>query len=69
MVDDTAIGYIGVSIAVAFFGSYAVPVKLVKTGDGVFFQWVSKQSQIRARRFISNVLLFRFICGTYYLSH
>lgn len=41
MVDDTALGYIGVSIAVVFFGSYAVPVKLIKTGDGVFFQWVS----------------------------
>jgi glucose uptake protein GlcU len=40
MVDDTTLGYIGVSIAVIFFGSYAVPVKLIKTGDGVFFQWV-----------------------------
>lgn len=47
MVDDTTVGYIGVSIAVLFFGSYAVPTKLVKTGDGVFFQWVSHGSQIQ----------------------
>jgi hypothetical protein len=47
MVDDTTLGYIGVSIAVIFFGSYAVPVKLIKTGDGVFFQWVSDLSQIQ----------------------
>lgn len=47
MVDDTTLGYIGVSIAVVFFGSYAVPVKLIKTGDGVFFQWVSDRNRIQ----------------------
>jgi glucose uptake protein GlcU len=36
---DSAIGFIGAIIAVLGFGTYAVPVKLVPTGDGILFQW------------------------------
>jgi hypothetical protein len=40
MVENSTLGWIGIVTAVLFFGSYGVPIKLVKTGDGVFFQWV-----------------------------
>jgi hypothetical protein len=40
MIDNTTLGWFGVVTAVLFFGSYGVPIKLVKTGDGIFFQWV-----------------------------
>jgi len=33
-------GYVGALIAVACFGTYAVPTKFVETGDGMMFQWI-----------------------------
>jgi glucose uptake protein GlcU len=33
-------GFIGVALAVLFFGSNFVPIKKFETGDGMFFQWV-----------------------------
>jgi len=33
-------GYIGALIAVACFGTYAVPTKFFNTGDGIMFQWI-----------------------------
>lgn len=39
-VSDEILGYIGVIIAVIFFGTNFLPVKKFDTGDGLFFQWV-----------------------------
>lgn len=36
----TYVGFIGVVVAVVFFGSNFVPLKKFDTGDGIFFQWV-----------------------------
>jgi glucose uptake protein GlcU len=36
-----ATGFIGAAIAVVLWGTYAVPVKLVDTGDGIVFQWIT----------------------------
>jgi glucose uptake protein GlcU len=35
-----ALGYLGVFISVLFFGSNFVPLKRIKIGDGVFFQFI-----------------------------
>ncbi|XP_033114017.1 transmembrane protein 144-like isoform X2 [Anneissia japonica] len=37
---DTA-GYIGVIVAIIFFGTNLVPVKNANTGDGIFYQWIA----------------------------
>lgn len=37
---NQVIGFIGAFLAAILWGSFAVPVKIVETGDGVFFQWV-----------------------------
>lgn len=34
------LGLVSVALAVALFGSFALPTKSSATGDGVFFQWV-----------------------------
>ena len=34
------IGWIGIVIAVLFFGSNFIPIKKYETGDGMFFQFV-----------------------------
>lgn len=51
-------GYLGTLLAVVCFGSYAVPIKLFPTGDGIVFQWVCKcafgeESRERRGRFLS----------------
>ena len=33
-------GFIGAIMAALLWGSFAVPIKLVETGDGFIFQWV-----------------------------
>jgi len=33
-------GFIGAIMAALLWGSFAVPIKLVETGDGFVFQWV-----------------------------
>jgi len=33
-------GFLGALVAVVCFGSYAVPVKMFPTGDGIVFQWI-----------------------------
>ena len=40
MMNNSIIGYIGVAVAVLFFGSNFIPIKKYETGDGVFFQFV-----------------------------
>jgi glucose uptake protein GlcU len=37
---DVWVGWVGVVIAVVFFGSNFIPVKKFDTGDGLFFQWM-----------------------------
>ena len=37
---DSVIGFIGIGVAVFFFGSNFIPIKKYETGDGVFFQFV-----------------------------
>jgi len=49
-------GYIGAAIAVGCFGSYAVPVKLFPTGDGIFFQWVQCMAIVIEGLFIELAL-------------
>jgi len=55
------IGYVGVLIAVACFGSYAVPVKMFPTGDGIVFQW------IECCAILVIGFLTEFIAGTPYM--
>ena len=38
--NNSVLGYIGVAVAVLFFGSNFIPIKKYETGDGVFFQFV-----------------------------
>lgn len=38
--NNLAIGWIGVAVAVLFFGSNFIPIKKYETGDGMFFQFV-----------------------------
>jgi ABC-type transport system involved in cytochrome c biogenesis permease subunit len=33
-------GFVGAIMAALLWGSFAVPIKLVDTGDGFVFQWV-----------------------------
>lgn len=33
-------GFMGAIMAALLWGSFAVPIKLVETGDGFVFQWV-----------------------------
>lgn len=40
MMNNSVLGYIGVAVAVLFFGSNFIPIKKYETGDGVFFQFV-----------------------------
>lgn len=37
---DDIFGYVGVLVAISFFGTNFLPVKKFDTGDGLFFQWV-----------------------------
>ena len=34
------IGWVGIAIAVLYFGSNFIPIKKYETGDGMFFQFV-----------------------------
>lgn len=52
-------GYIGVMIAILCFGTYAVPTKFIKTGDGMMFQWIEC-----AAIWILGLLIM-FITGSY----
>ena len=38
--NNSVLGYIGVAVAVIFFGSNFIPIKKYETGDGMFFQFV-----------------------------
>lgn len=37
---NSVAGFMGAILAALLWGSFAVPVKLVDTGDGFIFQWV-----------------------------
>jgi glucose uptake protein GlcU len=37
---NIVLGYIGALVAVLCFGTFAVPIKIVPTGDGIMFQWI-----------------------------
>lgn len=46
-------GFIGAIMAALLWGSFAVPIKLVETGDGFIFQWV--------RLFRTDMILLHFV--------
>lgn len=37
---NSTVGYIGIVLAVLFFGSNFIPIKKFETGDGMMFQFV-----------------------------
>ena len=37
---NPTVGYIGIGLAVLFFGSNFIPIKKFETGDGMMFQFV-----------------------------
>ena len=37
---NLVIGWVGIAVAVLFFGSNFIPIKKYETGDGMFFQFV-----------------------------
>jgi len=52
-------GYMGAILAALLWGSYAVPIKLIETGDGFVFQW------IECSAILVIGLICEFIVGTY----
>lgn len=45
--NSALIGYLGIAIAVFFFGSNFIPIKKYETGDGMFFQFVVCMGTLR----------------------
>ena len=56
VVQDPTTGYYAVSLSIFFFGTNYIPVKHIKVGDGVFFQFVMCVA-ILAHKLSSFVLL------------
>ncbi|XP_066504735.1 transmembrane protein 144b isoform X2 [Hoplias malabaricus] len=52
---DEIFGFLSCLAAVVLYGSYIVPVKMVDTGDGMFFQWTSCAS-IWVMSFVGDIL-------------
>lgn len=66
---NSVAGFMGAIMAALLWGSFAVPIKLVETGDGFVFQWVRSIPDLLTLNHLFNTLRFQMHHHNSYEDH